>query len=66
MNRLWDVCDHFNRIDIWLETLAKVKDIYKSTSDVKILVFLYKICNHCIKMAYQKDNTDQLGEKNKY
>lgn len=57
MDRLWDVCDHFARIDLWLETLAKVKDIYKSTTDVNILAFLYKICNNCIKIAYQKDHS---------
>lgn len=45
LSSLWEVCSYFNRLNIWLETLNKVKDIYKSTSNVIILSFMYKICN---------------------
>lgn len=31
---LWEICGWFDRVDIWLETLSKVKDIYKSTTHV--------------------------------
>ncbi len=53
MERLWEICEYFNRLDVWIETLAKIKDIYKSTSDVNILSFMYRICNYCIDIAIQ-------------
>ena len=37
IERLEEVAQYFNRMDIWLETLTYVKDIYKATTNPKIL-----------------------------
>lgn len=48
MGALWELCEYFGRLDIWLETLSKVKDIYKSSTHVAVLLFFYRACNRCL------------------
>ena len=49
IERLFEVSKQFNRMDIWLETLTYVKDIYKATTNSMILEFFYLVCNSCLK-----------------
>ena len=60
---LWHLCEHFDRLEIWLETLSKVKDIYKSCSSTTMLRFLYRICNRCIEKIGSKPS--RTGELNR-